>query len=76
MYPQEPLQIKRGALDRVQAYTPMPGEPVYSTTTNQLFVGDGVTPGGILVGGGAGNYDFGSIQSPNDINLDFGLAIT
>jgi len=71
---QAPLQLKRGALDRVQAYTPAPGEPVYSTTTNQLYIGDGVTPGGLLINAASngGNLDFGSILAPVGFTLDLG----
>ena len=70
---QAPFQIKRGTLSNLHNYVPAVGEPLYSTSTKQLFIGDGITAGGNLVsGGGAGNYDFGSITSPNNINLDFG----
>jgi len=73
---QAPFQIKRGSLEKVQAYVAAQGEPIYSTTTYQLFVGDGVTPGGVLVSGGGGgtggNLDFGSILVPVGFTLDLG----
>lgn len=40
------LQIKRGVTAKVQAYTPLDGELVLDTTTKELRVGDGTTPGG------------------------------
>lgn len=40
------LQLKRGVTAKVQAYTPLEGELVLDTTTKELRVGDGTTPGG------------------------------
>jgi hypothetical protein len=60
---QSPFQLKRGDLEKVQQYVPAVGEPVYSLDTNQLYVGDGATSGGILVGSGT-NLDFGPISQP------------
>jgi hypothetical protein len=57
-----PLQIRRGALSAVNTYTPYIGEFVYSTSTKQVFIGDGVTAGGIPVASAAyNNFDFGRI---------------
>lgn len=70
---QAPFQIKRGTIDRVLLYVPAQGEPVYATDTNKLYVGDGTTPGGILIsGGGGGNLDFGTIPAPAGFTLDLG----
>jgi hypothetical protein len=45
------LQIRRG-LDRYRtSYIPAEGELVYITDTKKLYVGDGYTPGGILITG-------------------------
>jgi len=44
------LQVNRGTAAEVAAYTPLAGEPVWEETTKSLFVGDGTTQGGILVG--------------------------
>ena len=46
------LQIKRGSAAEVSGITPLAGEPVWTTDTNVLSIGDGVTPGGIEVGAG------------------------
>lgn len=56
-----PKQLRRGSLAEVQNYVPAVAELVYSTSTNELFAGDGVTVGGIPITGGASNYDFGPI---------------
>jgi hypothetical protein len=45
------LQIRRGPLADIESITPLSGEPVYSTDTDELFIGDGSTPGGIPVNG-------------------------
>jgi len=44
------LQVNRGTAAEVAAYTPLAGEPVWEETTKNLFLGDGQTQGGILVG--------------------------
>lgn len=48
-----PLQIRRGTEAERQAMTvPLaPGELLYTTNTQQIYVGDGITVGGILTGG-------------------------
>ena len=45
------------AADRL-AFTPKPGVLIWDTTIGMLFVGDGVTPGGIVVEGGGSGGDF------------------
>lgn len=68
-----PLQLRRGSYAKTQNYVPAEGELVYSTTTYQVFVGDGTTVGGWLVsGGGGGNLDFGYITAPAGFSLDLG----
>jgi len=44
------LRIRRGTDAERQTIVPLQGEPVYVTDTNKLFIGDGATQGGILVG--------------------------
>jgi hypothetical protein len=69
-----PKQLRRGRLDEVQNYVPAVAELVYSTSTNELFVGNGTTVGGLLLssGGGAGGLDFGYILAPSGFSLDLG----
>jgi len=43
------LQFRRGPLADLATITPLAGEPIWTTDTNKLYVGDGVTPGGIIV---------------------------
>lgn len=45
------VQLKRGSSDHQNIYTPDVGEPVYITDTNQIRIGDGKTPGGVLAMG-------------------------
>ena len=44
------LQLRRGTAAEVAAITPLPAEPVWTTDTKLLYVGDGSTLGGVLVG--------------------------
>jgi len=49
------LQLRRG-LEAARTLTVFSnGEPLWTTDTNKLYVGDGVTPGGVLVSGGGGS---------------------
>lgn len=47
------LQIRRGTDASRQTVTPAEGELVYSTDTKRVYVGDGVTAGGVAVGSGS-----------------------
>lgn len=47
------LLLRRGLEADRLSFTPEEGELIYVTDTKQIYVGDGVTPGGILVAGGA-----------------------
>lgn len=44
------IKFKRGTTSQISAITPESGEPVWDTDLLQLFIGDGVTPGGRNVG--------------------------
>ena len=52
------LQFRRGTYAQLQNVTPALGEPIFTTDTNALYVGDGVTAGGHLVGPGGGGSAF------------------
>ena len=47
------IQIRRGVEAQRALITPDAGEPLFTTDTKQLFIGDGSTAGGVLVGGGS-----------------------
>jgi hypothetical protein len=72
----EPLQIRRGSLEKVSNYIPAQGELVFATDSLQVFIGDGSTIGGILINGGGGGEaftgDWGTIDSPSTANYDYG----
>jgi hypothetical protein len=46
-----PLQIRRGTTAERLTITPLPGELIYDTTTEEIFVGDGVQAGGRVTTG-------------------------
>ena len=46
-----PLQIRRGTTAERLTITPLSGELIYDTTTEQIFVGDGVSIGGRITTG-------------------------
>lgn len=48
------LQFKRGSTTSLADLVPLSGEPFFATNTSELYIGDGVTPGGILVGSSGG----------------------
>jgi hypothetical protein len=53
------IQFRRGVEAQRALVTPDAGEPIFTTDTKQLFIGDGTTAGGVLVtgsGGGSGDY--------------------
>jgi hypothetical protein len=70
----KPHQSRRGTTAQVSNYVPAAGELVFSTDVKKIYVGDGTTPGGILVSGsGSGNnFDFGTILQPFSVTTDFG----
>lgn len=46
------LKLKRGTEAERLVYTPQTGELIYTTDNKQIFVGDGITPGGNPASGG------------------------
>jgi hypothetical protein len=51
------LKLRRGTNSGRTAITFAEGEPIFTTDTKQLYIGDGSTAGGIAVGGGGGVSD-------------------
>jgi hypothetical protein len=47
------IQIRRGVEAQRASIVPDVGEPLFTTDGKQLFIGDGATAGGLLVGGGS-----------------------
>ena len=43
------LQFRRGTDAERQTITPDQGEPIWTTDTSRLYIGDGVTPGGVNI---------------------------
>jgi hypothetical protein len=79
-----PLQFRRGKDTDRQATTFANGEPVWTTDTNKLYVGDGVTPGGIAVGSSGSNYSLptasdtilGGIKVGSGLSIDGGGVLS
>jgi len=46
------LKLRRGTDSGRTAITPAEGEPIFTTHTKQLYIGDGTTAGGVAIGGG------------------------
>lgn len=65
-----PLQLRRGLESDRTDITPAIGEPLYTTDTKNLYVGDGVTPGGVLV---TSNLD--EFASAEDNGLSIGPSV-
>lgn len=66
------LRLRRGTDGERLAITPEAGELIFTTDTNTVYVGDGSTPGGIIVSaGGVTLADLGdtSISNPNNGDL-------
>lgn len=47
-----PLKLRRGLNADRTSITPVEGEPIYTTDTKKLYIGDGTTAGGTEIGGG------------------------
>jgi len=61
-----PLKLRRGTNAEIITITPAEGELIYSTDTKKIYVGDGITQGGIDVTGAASL--FGPLSGNLDIN--------
>jgi hypothetical protein len=68
------LQIRRGTQSDLLNYTPAEGEPIFTTDTKRLYVGDGSTPGGvdISVVGGIGGILSSNLVLNNNSIVGFG----
>ena len=55
------LKLRRGTNSGRTAITPAEGEPIFTTDTKELYVGDGSTAGGIKITGGVADGDKGDI---------------
>ena len=74
-----PLQLRRGTDSNRLSITPVVGEPIFTTDTKKLFIGDGSTAGGIIVSG-IDSAQITSIQIVNNsaasLTLEAGSYIT
>jgi hypothetical protein len=67
------LRLRRGTDAERLLITPLEGELIYTTDTKKLYVGDGITLGGVAVDTGAGglaDLSQSSINDLADVNAD------
>ena len=64
------LRLRRGLDIERSAITFAEGEPLYTTDTKQLYIGDGITPGGVQIGGMNNLIDDTAPQLGNDLDLN------
>jgi hypothetical protein len=69
-----PLQLRRGSNTARETTVFAAGEPVWTTDTTQLYVGDGVTPGGVLVAGGGSASTNTFVNATIDTELSIGTG--
>ena len=67
------LQLRRGTEAQRTSITPVEGEPLWTTDTTKLYVGDGVTPGGIEVSGSSSNQ---SLNTNSNVSFNSALIST
>ena len=66
------LQIRRGTEAERLSITPLTAELIYTIDTQLVYIGDGVTVGGILVGSGGGNGNYGNANVVSLLNSGLG----
>lgn len=62
------LRLRRGTNAERQTITPLQGELIYVTDTKKLYIGDGATQGGVLVG----PFDAATFDIVNDVTPQLG----
>jgi trimeric autotransporter adhesin len=77
------LKIRRGLLAELADFTPAVGELIFATDTDQLFIGDGTTEGGVLIGPASssslalgGNLDLNGNNIVGNGNININGTIT
>lgn len=69
------IQVRRGTTAQRTAVTFDAGEPVWDTDEEKLYVGDGVTAGGVEVTSGGGGGTWGSITGTLSDQTDLQTAL-
>lgn len=68
------LQLRRGSNTARASTVFAAGEPVWTTDTNQLYIGNGIDPGGVLVAGGGGGSTNTFVNATIDTELSIGTG--
>lgn len=69
------IYLRRGTQAEIQAIIPEMGEPVWSTDTGDLYVGDGATSGGIWVAG-PGVQELNGLEDAVTLLGGSGISVT
>jgi len=71
------LQIRRGTQAQLITFVPAMGEPIFTEDTKRLYIGDGITPGGIdiTVEGGIGGILSSNLVLNNNSIVGFGEIV-
>ena len=64
------VQIRRGTSSQNTSFTGAVGELVYTTDTKDLYVHDGSTAGGAIVGGGAGSTNLTTTANGTSLSVN------
>lgn len=64
------VQIRRGTSSQNTSFTGAVGELVYTTDTKDLYVHDGSTAGGAIVGGGAGSTNLTTTANGTSLSIN------
>ena len=69
------LRFRRGTnSERTNGFIPAIGEPIYTTDTKALYVGDGSTVGGVQVGANVELQDIGDVSLPTSTPVPVSLV--
>lgn len=66
----ETIQLRRGTNAQRETVIFASGEPVWTTDTKALYIGDGTTTGGNAVGGGGGSLPLAATSAPEVLITD------
>ena len=70
------IQVRRGTQAQLDGITPASGELCFTTDTKKVYVGDGSTQGGILVGNLSFDFQPDVLDIQVDASLDPGASPT
>lgn len=69
------LQLRQGTNAERLTVTPLSGEPIWTTDTKALYIGDGTTAGGVLITGGQYTLPTASTSTLGGVKVGANLSI-